>query len=138
MLFRSLVIGVGVVGTIGASAIGPWVLELVYEGGIDRRTMGLLALASAIYMLALALAQAVIALHGHAAVAYGWILGFVTFVGVAWLSSDDLYLRVELALVASSLVSLGIFASVAKRRLNAGSSTDVESMIEALTERPLD
>ena len=96
------------------------------------------ALASAIYMLALALAQAVIALHGHAAVAYGWILGFVTFVGVAWLSSDDLYLRVELALVASSLVSLGIFASVAKRRLNAGSSTDVESMIEALTERPLD
>ena len=133
-----LVVGVGIVGTIGAFAIGPWVLDLVYQGGIDRRTMGLLALASAIYMLALALAQAVIALHGHAAVAYGWILGFVTFIGVAWLSSDDLYLRVELALVASSLVSLAIFASVAKRRLNAGSSTDVASMIEAFTERPLD
>ena len=113
-------------------------LELVYAGGIDRRTMGLLASASAIYMLALALAQAVIALHGHAAVAYGWILGFVTFVGVAWLSSDDLYLRVELALVASSLVSLVIFAVVAKQKLDAGSSTDVDSMIEALTERPLD
>ena len=133
-----LVVGVGVVGTIGAFAIGPWVLELVYEGGIDRRTMGLLASASAIYMLALALAQAVIALHGHAAVAYGWILGFVTFVGVAWLSSDDLYLRVELALVASSLVSLAMFAVVAKQKLDAGSSTDVDSMIEALTERPLD
>ena len=133
-----LVVGVGVVGTIGAFAIGPWVLELVYEGGIDHRTMGLLALASAIYMLALALAQAVIALHGHAAVAYGWILGFVTFVGVAWLSSDDLYLRVELALVASSLVSLVMFAVVAKQKLDAGSSTDVDSMIEALTERPLD
>ena len=133
-----LVVGVGVVGTIGAFAIGPWVLELVYEGGIDRRTMGLLASASAIYMLALALAQAVIALHGHAAVAYGWILGFVTFVGVAWLSSDDLYLRVELALVASSLVSLVMFAVVAKQKLDAGSSTDVDSMIEALTERPLD
>lgn len=133
-----LVVGVGVVGTIGAFAIGPWVLELVYEGGIDRRTMGLLASASAIYMLALALAQAVIALHGHAAVAYGWILGFVTFVGVAWLSSDDLYLRVELALVASSLVSLVMFAVVAKQKLDAGSSTDIDSMIEALTERPLD
>ena len=133
-----LVVGVGVVGTIGAFAIGPWVLELVYAGGIDRRTMGLLSSASAIYMLALALAQAVIALHGHAAVAYGWILGFVTFVGVAWLSSDDLYLRVELALVASSLVSLVMFAVVAKQKLDAGSSTDVDSMIEALTERPLD
>jgi len=67
----ALVVGVGVVGTVGAFALGPWVLELVYEGGIDRRTMSLLAGASAIYMLALALAQAVIALHCHAAVAYG-------------------------------------------------------------------
>ncbi len=133
-----LVVGVGVVGTIGAFAIGPWVLELVYEGGIDRRTMSLLAAASAIYMLALALAQAVIALHGHAAVAYGWIIGFATFVLVAWLSSDDLYLRVELALVASSVVALAVFTWVAKKRLDEGSSADVASVIEAITERPLD
>ena len=133
-----LVIGVGVVGTIGAFSIGPWVLELVYEGGIDRRTMSLLAAASAIYMLALALAQAVIALQGHAAVAYGWITGFATFVVVAWLSSDDLYLRVELALVVSSLVALAIFAWVARAKLAAGFAPDVDSMIEAVTERPLD
>jgi len=132
------VIGVGIVGTVGAFAVGPWVLELVYQGGIDRRTMGLLAAASAIYMLALALAQAVIALHGHAAVAYGWIIGFVTFVVVAWLSSDDLYLRVELALVASSVVALAVFAWVAKKRLDEGSSADIDSIIEAMTERPLD
>ncbi|MFM9112819.1 MAG: hypothetical protein ACKOPB_06160, partial [Actinomycetota bacterium] len=134
----ALVVAVGVLGTVGAFAIGPWVLELVYEGGIDRRTMSLLAGASAIYMLALALAQAVIALHGHAAVAYGWIAGFATFALVAWLSSDDLYLRVELALLASSLVSLVIFAVVARRQLRAGTSVDVESVIEAITERPLD
>jgi O-antigen/teichoic acid export membrane protein len=134
----ALVVAVGILGTVGAFAIGPWVLELVYEGGIDRRTMGLLAGASAIYMLALALAQAVIALHGHAAVAYGWIAGFATFGLVAWLSSDDLYLRVELALIASSLVSLVVFAVVARCQLRAGSSVDVESMIEAITERPLD
>ena len=133
-----LVIGVGVVGTIGAFLIGPRILDLVYEGGIDRRTMSLLAAASAIYMLALALAQAVIALQGHAAVAYGWITGFATFVLVAWLSSDDLYLRVELALVVSSLVSLAIFAWVARAKLVAGFAPDVDSMIEAVTERPLD
>jgi len=80
----------------------------------------------------------VIALHGHAAVAYGWIIGFATFVLVAWLSSDDLYLRVELALVASSVVALAVFTWVAKKRLDEGSSADVESVIEAITERPLD
>ena len=133
-----LVIGIGAIGTVGAFAIGPWVLELVYEGGIDRRTMSLLAGASAIYMLALALAQAVIALHGHAAVAFGWIAGFATFGIVAWLSSDDLYLRVELALLASSLASLVIFAVVARRQLRSGLSVNVESMIEAISERPLD
>lgn len=133
----ALVVAVGILGTVGAFAIGPWVLELVYEGGIDRRTMSLLAGASAIYMLALALAQAVIALHGHAAVAYGWIAGFATFGIVAWLSSDDLYLRVELALLASSLASLVIFAVVARRQLRAGSSVDVESIIEAISDRPI-
>ena len=48
--FRQLMIlvcGVGVIGTIGAFLVGPQVLDLVYQGGIDRRTMTLLALASA-------------------------------------------------------------------------------------------
>jgi hypothetical protein len=31
-----------------------------------------------------------------------------------------------------------MFAVVAKQKLDAGSSTDIDSMIEALTERPLD
>jgi O-antigen/teichoic acid export membrane protein len=133
-----LVISVGVLGTIGAFVIGPWVLELVYDGGIDRRTMTLLAFASAIYMLALALAQAVIALSGHARVALGWCAGFVTFVFVAWLSSNDLYLRVELALVASSLVSLAIFMVSLKQKMSGDAIFDDASIIDALAERPLE
>ena len=39
----------------------------------------MLALGSACYMVALALAQAVIALKGHALVALGWIIGVVAF-----------------------------------------------------------
>ncbi|MFM8907773.1 MAG: hypothetical protein ACKOIZ_09235, partial [Actinomycetota bacterium] len=46
-----LVGGVGVVGVVGAFIAGPFVLEVVYEGGIDRRTITLLAFASAVYML---------------------------------------------------------------------------------------
>jgi hypothetical protein len=100
--------------------------------------MTLLAFASALYMLALAIAQAVIALNGHARVAVGWCAGFVAFVMVAWLSSNDLYLRVELALVASSLVSLAIFIASLKQKMSGNAVFDDASIIDAFAERPLE
>lgn len=101
-----LVISVGIIGTVGAFLFGPFFLDLVYGGGIDRRTLTLLALASGIYMMALAIAQAVIALNGHRHVTIGWILAFASYVVCAWTVSDDLFLRVEVALVVSSTVAL--------------------------------
>ena len=106
-----LVGGVGAVGVIGAFVAGPWVLELVYEGGIDRRTITLLAFASAAYMLAAACAQSVLAMSGHVFVAIGWVTSFCAFVATAAWSSDDLFLRVELALIASAIVALAVFAT---------------------------
>jgi hypothetical protein len=100
--------------------------------------MTLLAFASALYMLALAIAQAVIALNGHARVAVGWGAGFATFAIVAWLSSNDLYLRVELALVASSLVSLAIFIASLKQKMAGNAVFDDASIIDAFAERPLE
>ena len=105
-----LVGGVGVVGVVGAFVAGPWILELVYDGGIDRRTITLLAFASAVYMLASACAQSVLAMSGHVYVAVGWVTSFVTFVATSAWSSDDLFLRVELALIASAVVALAVFA----------------------------
>jgi len=105
-----LVGGVGVVGVIGAFVAGPFVLELVYDGGIDRRTITLLAFASAVYMLAQACAQSVLSMSGHVLVAAGWVASFLSFVATAAWSSDELFLRVELALIASAVVALGIFA----------------------------
>ena len=139
--FRQLMIlvcGVGVVGTIGAFLVGPQVLDLVYQGGIDRRTMTLLALASAMYMVGLATAQAVIALRGHAVVAWGWSVSFISFVLIAWLSSTDLYLRVELALVGSSLIAIVVFGAALRRRMASNVIFDPESILDAFAERPLD
>ena len=112
-----LVVGVGVVGTLGAFAIGPAVLELVYGSGIDRRTLTLLALSSAVYMVAVAFAQATIALRGHALAGIGWALGFASFVALAAWSSNDLYLRVEIALVGSSVVALISFMLALRSRM---------------------
>jgi len=112
-----LVAGVGLVGTIGAFAIGPAVLNLVYPGGIDRRTLTLLALSSAIYMVAVAFAQATIALKGHALAGIGWAMGFASFIALAAWSSNDLYLRVEFALVGSSTISLISFMFALRNRM---------------------
>ena len=127
-----LVIGVGVFGTIGAFLFGPFFLDLVYGGGIDRRTLTLLALASAIYMMALAIAQAVIALRGHRLVALGWLLSFLSYVLCAWKVSQDLFLRVEVALVVSSTVALVSFALSLKALLKSGATVDIESVTTAI------
>ena len=112
-----LVLLVGVVGTAGAFLLGPFVIERFYDATLSRQTMAMLALGSAGYMIALAIAQAVIALRGHALVALGWGVGVVTFVLVTWLSSDELFTRVELGLVTSSFAALVVFAFALRSRL---------------------
>jgi O-antigen/teichoic acid export membrane protein len=112
-----LVVGVGVFGTLGAFMIGPAVLKLIFDGDIDRRTLTLLALSSALYMVAVAFAQATIALRGHALAGIGWALGFISFVALAAWSSNDLYLRVEIALVGSSVVALASFMLALRSRM---------------------
>ena len=132
------VVGIGVLGVVGSAAVGPKVLDAVYEGGLDRRTLTLLALGSALYMLALGISQAVIALHGHKWVTVGWAVAMVTFVIVTWLASDDLFLRVESAAVASSAAALVVFGLALRARMASDDSPNTEAIIEALTERPLE
>ena len=127
---------VAVLGTVGSFVLGPWALQLVYGDGLDRRTLTLLALASGVYMMALAVAQAVIALHGHRFVAYGWLAAMASFVAVTAFSSNDLYLRVELGLVAGSTMALIIFACALRAQLRTGITPDATLVIEGLTDSP--
>ena len=133
-----LVLLVGVVGTAGAFLLGPLVIEKFYDATLSRQTMAMLALGSACYMIALAIAQAVIALRGHALVALGWGIGAVTFVIVTWLASDQLFRRVELGLVASSFAALCAFALALRSRLRSGDLPSGESVIEAINNMPLE
>ena len=139
--FRRLmqvVVVVGVVGTLGAFAFGPALLRIVYDDALDRGSLSMLALGSALYMVALATAQAVIALNGHARVGLGWLLGMITFVGCTWLASDDLYTRVEIGLVASSIVALIVFALSLRQLLNDGAMMSPDSLSDALSDRPFE
>lgn len=131
-----VVLAVGVVGTIGALVLGPFVIELVYKEELGGRTLAALALASAVYMMAMAIGQAVIALKGHALVALGWGIGVITFVLVTAFSTQDLFRRIEYGLFFSSVASLITFAVALRMRLASGVVPDQGSVIEAAT--PLD
>ena len=133
-----VVLAVGLVGTIGALTLGPWVIELVYDAQLTGTTLAVLALGSTFYMVALALAQAVIALKGHALVALGWGIGVVAFLLTTWLSSDDLFRRVELGLLVSSIAAMLSFAIAFRYKLAIGATADQDSMMEAITDMPFE
>jgi O-antigen/teichoic acid export membrane protein len=139
--FRRLmqvVTAVAIAGVLGAFTLGPFAVKVFFDSYISRRTITMLALASGLYMIALALAQAVIALHGHAKVALGWFTGLVVFIAVAAIPDHDLLLRVELALVVASVASLVLFAVVLRLLVRRGVSPTEESLFEAFEELPLD
>ena len=113
-----VVAAIGVAGTIFGALLGPWTLRLVYDADLGGRTLAMLALSSALYMMALAVSQAVLALEDHAYMALGWVISLITFVTGTWLSSDDVFQRIEIGLVASSAAAVIAFGLRLRRRLS--------------------
>jgi O-antigen/teichoic acid export membrane protein len=133
-----LVVAVGVVGSVGAFAVGPALVDLVYDATLSRRTLAMLAFASGLYMIALAMAQAVIALRGHSLVALGWAVGVLAFLLGVGLGGNEVFRRVEIGLVASSVASACVFFVALRSRLNAGVAPDPGSVMEAITDMPFE
>ncbi len=134
-----LVLAVSVAAVVGAFLIGTIMVKIFFDSELSRRTLTLLALSSALYMIALALAQAIIALRGHAKVAAGWAIGMGTFIAVALIPDDDLLLRVESALVAGSLAALVVFAVVLRSMIRSGvRPPDEDSLLEAFDSMPME
>jgi O-antigen/teichoic acid export membrane protein len=133
-----VVAGVGLLGTLGAWALGPLVAEILFDESVGRRTFTLLALASALYMVAVACAQALIALRGHSRVAIGWLIGMVSFLGVTAAGGDNVLLRVELGLVAGSVGALAAFALFLRGRLRHPVQLDEQDVFDALYDLPME
>lgn len=82
-------------------------IKMVYGAELSRRTLAMLAFGSALYMVGLAMAQAVIALRGHVVGGprvvrrRGGVAALYTALG-----GHDLFQRVEIGLVASSAAAL--------------------------------
>ena len=66
------------------------------------------------------------------------VMGVVSFVLTTWLSSDDLFRRIEYGLVASSVGALVAFALALRSRLRSGATPTTDSMMEAITDMPFE
>jgi O-antigen/teichoic acid export membrane protein len=133
----AVVAGLAALGTVVGYVMGPMVVQMMAGSDVvvEHRTMGTLAAGSGFYMLALALAQAVIALGGHRRQAAGWFAGVVAMVVTIAFISQDLYLRVELGLLIGSLVAFLVMGYLLMRRLIlSGREVEIDAgdFIEAL------
>jgi O-antigen/teichoic acid export membrane protein len=133
-----VVLVVGFLGTAGAYVLGSWAIGVVYGAQLTGRTLALLALSSACYMLALGTAQAVIALRGHALVALGWGIGVIAFLLTTWLAVGGIFRRIEIGLLVSSFAALISFAVSLRYKLKSGAKADPGSMMDAITDMPFE
>lgn len=129
----AVVAGVGVVGVLGALVAGPFIVDRAFDADLGRSDLVLLAAGSAAYMLALAVAQALIALHGQNQVAMSWLGSIVAFVaGLVVFAPLDLYTRIELAMVAGAATALVAMTVCVIIRVRAGAVVAQADFIEAI------
>ncbi|MGQ0804981.1 MAG: lipopolysaccharide biosynthesis protein [Actinomycetota bacterium] len=134
-----VVVGIGVIGVVAGFTAGPWAGGILFgeKFTLGHRDLALLAAGSGAFILALTLAQALIALMGHAKAAAAWVAGIVAFVVVTAVG-DDLFLRVELGYLAGSLVSVVAMGALLLQRIAAGVPDSVRPLVEALEHEPLE
>jgi O-antigen/teichoic acid export membrane protein len=116
---RRMTLAIGalcVLATAGAWLLGPAVVRIAFgdDFALGSRDLAVLAAASCVYLLALTLCQALIALREQPRVALGWGIGLVVL-AVVTLLGQDLLLRVELGFLLGAIA-----ASVALAALLAG------------------
>jgi len=96
--------GATVVATSASALLGPFFVAALFGESFDllgARDMAMLTLASMLVMCALTVNQAQIALHHQRQTGWPWAVACTAFVVVTAISSPDLFLRVELGMVAS-------------------------------------
>jgi O-antigen/teichoic acid export membrane protein len=136
-----IVIGLGLVGVIAGATIGPTAGKILFGQEkfiLGNRDLALLAAGSGGFILALTLAQGLIALRGYAGAALSWLAGIVAFV-IVTAPGSDLFLRVELGFVAGSVVAATAMGVTLILRAREGVPADAtDELVENIPHEPLE
>jgi O-antigen/teichoic acid export membrane protein len=112
-----IVVLVGIIGVVLSFTVGHAAGQLLFGSQFtpSNRDLGLLAIGSAAYIVATALAQALLALRSYSWAAMSWLTGCVVLVVVVALG-NDLFLRSELGFsVGATAAALVMFACLSVR-----------------------
>ena len=134
-----VILGIGVVGVIAGYTLGPEVGKILFGDKfvLDGSDLALLVTGSTLFILALTLAQALIALLGHAQAAIAWVVGIVFFLIVTALG-NELFLRVELGFVAGAAAAALVMALFLVRRLKTAVPDSATTFVELIEHEPLE
>jgi O-antigen/teichoic acid export membrane protein len=136
-----VVLAVGVAGVVGAATLGSFAGRHLFGDSfaLDNRDLALLALGSGLFILALTLAQALIALNGHARATFAWLVGNAWFWAAVAMSSDDLFLRNEIGFAVGAGVSAAVMAWLLQRRFREEVPPGaLDELVENIEHEPLE
>jgi O-antigen/teichoic acid export membrane protein len=128
-------------GVVGATLLGPTLGDKLFPSKwtLGYRDMFLLTLGATMFIIALTLAQGLIALKSYKQNAVAWILGIVAFViPVALITGEDnLLLRNELGFVAGGFVAAFFMAIFLTLRMRKGGGR-LEDLVEVVEHETLE
>jgi hypothetical protein len=136
-----IVVGIGVIGVVAGGTLGATAGQILFGNKfkLSNGDLALLAAGSGLFIGALTLAQALIALLGHSRAAWAWLVGNVVFVIVTAVASHDLFLRVELGFVAGCAASAAAMAWFLRAQMAAGIPADsLTHLVEQIESEPLE
>ena len=135
-----IVVGVGVLGIIGGVTVGPTVGKILFgeQFNLEWVDLGLLCAGSAFFILALTLAQALIALHGHARAFVAWLLGLVTAILVTAFSTHELFRRIEYGFLAGCGVAALTMGVLLMGRMRTATPESLSLLVEQIEHEPLE
>ena len=133
-----IVVAMCITGTIAATLIGPWTGKKLFSSkwNLGNRDMFLLTLAATAFILALTMAQGLIALKAYRENACAWIVGILTFVVVVALG-HDLILRNELGFLTGGAAAALVMALLLFPRMRRGGAT-LADLVQVVEHEPLE
>jgi O-antigen/teichoic acid export membrane protein len=135
-----IVIGVGVLGIVGGITVGPTVGKILFgnQFNLEWIDLGLLCAGSAFFILALTLAQALIALQGHARAFVAWLIGLVVAVLVTAFATHELFRRIEYGFLAGCALAALAMGLQLTSRMRTATPESLTLLVEQIEHEPLE
>jgi len=135
-----IVVGVGVLGVVFGVTIGPTVGTILFgnQFNLEWVDLGLLCAGSGFFILALTLAQALIALQGHARAFVAWLTGLVVAILVTAFSTHELFRRIEYGFLAGCGMAALMMGVLLSSRMSTATPESLELLVEQIETEPLE